>query len=156
MYYCYWYANYEILNEKITKLLENSNYETIIFTKFKNDRTKNSFYQDKIHWYKLQKEEEQEFSVPVPKDAIIFEKYTYGLSREQLDKIKSLGYDEIDVCGLQASSCVDAISFQLFDMGIFPNILANFVESEEGFRDTMIKTYVWNFGSVDNTYFSID
>ena len=69
------------------------------------------------------------------------EKYGYGLKREDLNYIMSLGVKEIDICGLKSEACVYAISLQLWDMGIYPNILANYIEGDVNMNNVFIKQF---------------
>lgn len=141
--------NYKNLAKKIDKFLLDNKYDKIIFTKYINDIEQNPLYQTSIGWKGLMTKEEQDFCINVPKNTIIFEKYGYGLSRKDLDFIESLKVKEIDVCGLKANACVYAISLQLFDMGIKPNILINYVEGEIEYGGVMKDIYIQQFGSVD-------
>jgi len=141
--------NYRDLNKRLDEYIKNSNYETIIFTKFKNNYTKNPLYQDKIGWYELTDADSQEFSLDAPKGAIIMEKFGYGLELGDLKRIKDLNEGSVDICGLKANACVYAISLQMFDMGIHPNILFNYVECNPVLKDAMKKIYISQFGSID-------
>ena len=129
------------LSNKIDDYVRKNKYDKIIFTKYKNDKSKNPLYQDRIGWNKLTTESEQEFSVNIPHNAIIIEKYGYGLSSGDLDFIKSLNIKEIDICGLQSEACVYAIAFQLWDNGIYPNILANYVIGDVDMKKIFIKQF---------------
>lgn len=129
------------LNNKISDYIARSNYDKIIFTKYINEKSKNSLFQDKIGWTKLTTKDEQDFSLNSPKNAIIMEKYGYGLNRQDLDYINSLDIKEIDICGLKSEACVYAISLQLWDMGIFPNILYNYIEGNVDMKNIFIKQF---------------
>ncbi len=129
------------LNEKINNLILQSNYDKFILTKYINEKSKNSFYQDKIGWNKLTTENEQNFSIVIPQNAIILKKYGYGLDREDLDYLKSLNIKEIDICGLKSEACVYAISLQLWDLGIYPNILANYIAGDVDMNNIFIKQF---------------
>ena len=129
------------LNNKISDYIVRSNYDKIIFTKYINEKSKNSLFQDKISWTKLTTKDEQDFSLNIPKNAIIMEKYGYGLNRQDLDYINSLDVKEIDICGLKSEACVYAISLQLWDMGIFPNILYNYIEGNVDMKNIFIKQF---------------
>lgn len=129
------------LNNKISDYIARSNYDKIIFTKYINEKSKNSLFQDKIGWTKLTTKDEQDFSLNIPKNAIIMEKYGYGLNRQDLDFINSLDVKEIDICGLKSEACVYAISLQLWDMGIFPNILYNYIEGNVDMKNIFIKQF---------------
>lgn len=141
------YECYRSLNKKIDNYIKKNDYELIIFTKFIN--TNDSLYEKKLNWFNLKTKQSQEICVYVPKNSIIFEKYGYGLQIEDLEKIKELGIEDIDICGLQTDACVYAIAFQLWDNGIYPNILINYTatapEREEGAK----KILLHQFGKVD-------
>jgi len=139
---------YRDLSKRIEAYLKTTNYDKVIFTKYKNDKSKNNLYQTKIGWHGLKTQESQNFTITPPTDAIIFEKYGYGLSRKDLDYIKSLNVNEIDICGLKANACVYAISLQLFDMNIYPNIIWNLVECEPELKDAMKNIFIKQFGNV--------
>ena len=132
---------YTDFNNRINNFILQNNYDKFIFTKYINDKTKNSFYQDKIGWNKLTTKKEQEFSINVPKKAIIMNKFGYGLGREDLDYLKSLNIEEIDICGLKSEACIYAISFQLWDMGIYPNILSNYIAGDVNMNNVFIKQF---------------
>jgi len=133
--------DYKKLNDKINSLIKNSGYDNIIFTKYINDKTKNLLYEQKIGWKGLKTRKEQEFSLNVPKNAVILEKNGYGLKQEDLDYIKSLNIKEIDVCGVKAEACVYAISLQLWDLGIYPNILINYVLGDANMKNIYTKQF---------------
>lgn len=127
--------NYLNLSNKIQSLINNNNYDKILFTKFKNDILKNSFYQEKLGWHKLTTQEEQDFSINIPKNSIILEKYGYGITPNDIDKLKSLNITEIDICGVQAEACVYAIALDLWDNGIYPNILIDYILGDMDMRN---------------------
>ena len=129
------------LNNKISDYIARSNYDKIIFAKYINEKSKNSLFQDKIGWTKLTTKDEQDFSLNIPKNAIIMQKYGYGLNRQDLDYINSLDIKEIDICGLKSEACVYAISLQLWDMGIFPNILYNYIEGNVDMKNIFINQF---------------
>ena len=55
------------LSKKIEKLVNSNAYDKIFATKFVNDRTKNSLYEDKLNWKELKTKVEQDFSLTFPK-----------------------------------------------------------------------------------------
>lgn len=140
--------NYNSLIDKINNLVATGEYDFVLFTQFKNEIGKNSLYIDRIGWNGLKTKEEQEFVVEVPGNAKIFEKSGYGLEPKDLDYIRSLNINEIDICGCKTEACVYEISLQLWDMGIYPNILINYVEGDIS-KNTMKKIYTKQFGDVD-------
>lgn len=139
--------NYKTLNLKINNYLKNNKYDKIFLTKFINKQ--NSLYETKLNWTAMQDCSSQSISIDVPESAFIFEKYGYGLSQNQLEEIKNLGLDEIDVCGLETEACVYAIAFQLFDIGIFPNILINYVATSPEREEIAKQMLIRQFGKVD-------
>ena len=138
--------NNKNLIDKINNLIANDKYENIIFTKYLNDRKKNSLYQDKIRWTGLKTKKEREIVVNIPKNSIVFEKYGYGLRNEDIEYIKSLNLKEIDICGVKSEACVYAIALQLWDVGIYPNILINYCLGDIDMKNIYIK----QFGGIDN------
>lgn len=141
--------NYIALKDKIEKYIINSNYEKIIFTKYLNDKTKNSFFINKLNYTQLTTTGEQEICLPIPNNSIVFEKNGYGLEQKDLEKLKSFGESVVDICGLQADACVYAIALQCFDNNIYPNILFNYVECNPKLKDTMKIIFTKQFGKVD-------
>ena len=118
---------YLALNNRISKLIEIGGYDKVIFTKFINDKTQNSLFEERLGYKNLKSKQEQQISLNIPKNSIIFEKYGYGLKQEDLEYIKSLNIKQIDVCGVQSDACVYAVALQLWDEGVYPNILINYV-----------------------------
>lgn len=133
------------LSKKIEVIVNSNAYDKIFATKFVNDRTKNSLYEDKLNWKELKTKVEQDFSLTFPKDVVVFEKNTYGLNQKDLKTLKSLKIDKIDICGVESDACVYAIALQLWDMGIYPNILINYVLG----NIDMKPVFLWQFGKVD-------
>ncbi len=142
---------YQNLKNKINKLLSKNTYNKIIFTKFINDKSQNPLYQDRIGWNRLITAQEQDLCINIPNNAIIFHKFGYGLQEKDLQYIKSLNISEIDICGLKSNACVYAISLQLWDAGIFPNILVNYVECNPQLKQPMEDIFIKRFGKVDYT-----
>lgn len=137
---------YKALNKRIESLISNSQYDKVIFTKFINNKSQNPLYEQKIGWKGLKTKKEQEFSLKIPTYATIMEKYGYGLEKSNLEYIKSLNLQEIDVCGVKSEACVYAIALQLWDAGIYPNILINYVMGDTNMKDVYIK----QFGGIDS------
>ncbi len=136
---------YNKLEQSINKLIKLQLYDKYIFTKFINKN--NSMYEKWIGWKGLSDEKSQEIVVEIPENSIIFNKTGYGLSQEQLQLIKNLKVSQVDICGVQSDACVYAISLQLWDNGIFPNILANYIGTHNS--NDMAKIFEHQFGKVD-------
>lgn len=141
--------DYIALKDKIEKFITNSNYDKIIFTKYLNDKKKNSFYVDKLHFNHLTTTDEQDICLPLPDNSIVFEKYGYGLKQKDLEKLKSFEENVVDICGLYADACVYAIALQCFDNSIYPNILFNYVECNPKLKDSMKMIFTKQFGKID-------
>ena len=141
---------YSNLIPRVNQLIEKSNYEVYVYTKFINKD--NSMQYTNLKWKNLMTKKSQQICVNTPQNSIIFEKSTYGISSSQIKKIKSLLDKEnlsVDICGLQTDACVYAISLQLFDHGIFPNVLINYTATENNLSAV---TYMLEhqFGKIDN------
>ena len=139
--------NYKNLQSKINELIKLDDYDIYIFTKFINKDE--SLYEKKLKWFELKSKESQTICVEMPKNSLIFEKFGYGLSNEQINQIKALNIDSIDICGLQTDACVYAIAFQLFDNGIFPNILINYCQTSLERNSIAKEILIHQFGAVD-------
>lgn len=139
--------HYVNLQSKINNLIRLNEYDNYIFTKFINKD--NSFYETKLNWFELKSQQSQTICVDTPKGSLILKKYGYGLSNEQINQIKALNIDSIDICGLQTDACVYAIAFQLFDNGIFPNILINYCQTSLERNNVVKEILIHQFGTVD-------
>ena len=139
--------NYINLQSKINNLIKLNEYDKYIFTKFINKD--NSLYETKLNWFELKNKESQTICVDIPENSIVLEKMGYGLSHEQLEQIKSLDVNSVDICGLQTDACVYAIAFQLFDNGIFPNILINYCQTSLERNSIAKEIMIHQFGNVD-------
>ena len=58
----------------------------------------------------------------------------------------NLNLKEIDICGVKSEACVYAIALQLWDLGIYPNILINYCLGDIDMKNIYIK----QFGCIDN------
>ncbi len=139
--------NYLKLQSKVNKLINLNDYNNYIFTKFINKDQ--SLYEKKLNWFGLKSEESQTICVDIPQNSLILEKYGYGLSIEQINQLKALNVEQIDICGLQTDACVYAIAFQLFDNGIFPNILINYCQTSPQRNSIAKEILIHQFGKVD-------
>ena len=73
--------------------------------------------------------ESQKIEVNVPENSIVIKKSTYGIKEKDIEILKLLGVNEVDVCGVQTDACVYVISLNLFDNNIFPNVLINYTQT---------------------------
>ena len=136
------------LEIKINDLIKKNTYDFYIFTKFINKS--NSFYVNILNWKNLTSEDSQRICVTIPKNSLIFEKFGYGLKESQIKKIKEIVStdNQIDLCGLQTDACVYAISLQLFDNQIFPNILINYTATRNN-KEYIKNMLIHQFGKID-------
>lgn len=141
------HENFVKLKEKINNLLAENIYDKIFYTKFINKE--NSLYRKYLNWHKLSNTFDQDICVNIVDSSIIFEKYGYGLNQKDLNYIKNLGINSIDICGLQTDACVFAIAFQLFDNNIFPNILINYCETYPNIKPYIKEILKVQFGKID-------
>ena len=139
------------LIEKIEELLKKCKYDKVIFTKFVNKN--DSMYERYLNWSKLKLKNEQEIAIPLPKNSEVREKTGYGLNAEDITRIKAMGVNKVDICGLQTDACIYAIALQLFDNGIFPNILINCTATSQESMEVVKNILIHQFGSVDESVF---
>lgn len=87
----------------------------------------------------------------IPDNAIVFEKYGYGITNKDLDLLKDNNIKEIDICGVQTDACVYAIALQLFDNGIYPNVLINYTMTvSEDKQNNAKDILIHQFGKIDD------
>lgn len=113
--------NNKHLVEKINNYLKTNKFDNVIYTKYINSQS--SPFVKILGWEGLTESSEQELCVTMLENSVIFEKEGYGLSGEQMSKLKELNITEIEVCGTDSDACVMMIAYQLFDNGIKPIIL---------------------------------
>ena len=139
---------YSDLVVKIDDLIKKNTYDCYIFTKFINKN--NSFFVNKLNWKNLMNEESQKICVTMPKNCLVFEKFGYALDKKYVKKIKEIvsSENQIDICGLQTDACVYAISLQLFDNQIYPNILINYTATTNDYESVKFML-THQFGKID-------
>ncbi len=138
--------NTENLPEKVNNLIKNGDFDQIIATKFVN--FEGSQFDKFLGYKKFSGKEEREIVVNLPSDALIFEKTSYAMRTENLEKSFSAN-DEVYVCGVDYDACVLAICYQLFDYGIQPYVLWDYVGSHSdnpALRNEVEKIFSKNFG----------
>ena len=74
----------KFLVDNINKLISENRFDKVIATKFVNNA--DSQYVKFLNWSKMIGEEEQEFAISLPANAIIAEKTSYGLDENALAK----------------------------------------------------------------------
>ncbi len=138
-------TKYRHIIGKINTLIESGGYDKIIFTKFRN---RGRLFRKKLNWKNLKSERSQQIVVNCPQNAVVLTKSGYEIESKDLEFIKNLNCEQIDVCGIQTDACVYAISLQLFDNGIFPNVLFNYTATYCD-EDVLKKLFIHQFGSID-------
>lgn len=118
--------NNQFLIKNVENLIKNGNFDQIIATKFVND--KNSQFQKFLNWGKLCDKQSQAFAINLPASTVVIEKTSYALRGGDLACAINKD-DEIYLCGTDYDSCVLAIAFQLFDIGVPPHIVLDCVGS---------------------------
>lgn len=106
------------LIDDINNYLTKNQFDNIFFTKCAN--TPQSPYTNILKWNGMSSSDDQEFVINIPKNAEILTKDCYGISKENIEYIKSLGIKEIEICGTDIDACCLAIGFNLFDNNIKP------------------------------------
>ncbi|MGK9452869.1 cysteine hydrolase family protein [Acidithiobacillus caldus] len=62
-------------------------------------------------------------------NALILDKTGYGLSAENLDRLRETGCTEWHLCGLETDACILACAFSLWDAGLRPKTLPSLCSS---------------------------
>lgn len=138
-------SKYRQIIGKINNLIENGGYDKIILTKFRN---RGRLFRKKLNWKDLKSERSQQIVVSCPQNAVVLTKSGYEIESKDLEFIKNLNSEQIDICGIQTDACVYAISLQLFDCGIFPNVLFNYTASYCD-KKVLKNLFIHQFGSID-------
>lgn len=141
------HENYKKLSKKIDEYITKSDYDLFVFTRFVDKE--NSLRKKYLGAKNMINADEYDLSIKVPKNSVVFNKHGYGLEKENLAKIKKLNVDTVDICGLQRDACVYAISFQLWDNGIYPNILINYTATDPNREKQAREMLIHQFGKVD-------
>lgn len=114
------------LPEKIAKLIENSNFDFVVFTKFVNDR--NSSLSKLLNWKECSSSPDTDIVKQLKKfirKGNVFEKNTYSVFKSLALKkfLKDNKIGELFFCGLDADACILASAYDGFDMGYRVRVL---------------------------------
>ena len=116
--------------KKINDLIENSVYDDIIFSKFKNNE-KSPFY-NLLKYDKCLNDDDCEIMINY-NNAKIIEKETYSaVNKELLDYIFKNNIEEIYLCGFDTDGCVLKTAFDLFENNKKTFILQDYCMSSVG------------------------
>ncbi len=125
------------LPQKIAEYVKKSNYEQVVFTKFRN--VPDSNFHKILHYTRVMSPPETDIHPALSKLAdqhTTFEKITYSAFKgpgfkEFLDKAQAT---ELDICGINIDGCVLATAYEAFDLGYKVKILED-LSSVASFRD---------------------
>ena len=118
-----------ILN-KISNLIDNSDYNTVIFTRFINDE--NSIYHKKLNYRRCIHKEDNIIPIDT-KDYLVLDKRVYSAFNDDLIKItKENNIDEIDLCGIDTECCILKTALDLFENGYNVFVLKDYCASTGG------------------------
>ncbi len=134
----------KFLIDRIKKLFSKP-FDKFYATKFVNK--KESPFVIFLNWENLMTKSEQEFAVELPNDVTILEKTSYSLESGGVNQFNKT--DKVYLCGTDYDACVLAIAYQLFDKGIKPYILIDYVGSASKNpldKEQFIKLCKRNFG----------
>lgn len=123
----------DILNE-IVNYINSSQYDSMIFTVFKN--TKDSNFVKLLNYTGCMK------TKPLIESGNLYKKSTYGISSSLIDKLKT--YSQVDVVGTDIDACVMAICYQLFDASINFRIITKYCYGR--LKEEAVKIMERNFG----------
>lgn len=148
----------KVLIENINLQIKSGHYDKIVATKFINSEKSN--YVKKLKWNAMFNEEETDFAINLPDNAIIIEKTSYGLPLKNFSKNgtelvengeKILDQnDELYICGTDYDACVLAIGYQMFDNGYNLSFLSNCIGSSSRNpidKKVIEKIFTRNFGA---------
>lgn len=128
--------NTKKLSDGISNLLQRNLFDVVIATRFHN--YKNSMYEKCLFWDKLQNEEEIRITEQLEKYIdLIVDKRTYNcVNQEFIKKLCQLNEGEkpekVFVVGVDTDCCVLTIATSLFENGIRPVVLTQYVASNGG------------------------
>jgi len=111
---------------KVAEHIEQSKYDYVLFTKFRNDP--NSNFHKLLNWKLATKSPEIDIHpilVPFVNNENLFEKTTYSAfkSKEFVNFLRTKKIDEIYLCGINLDGCVLATAYEAFDLGFKVEIL---------------------------------
>jgi nicotinamidase-related amidase len=117
-----------------------------VFTKFLNEP-------DSLFCRKLRRSSclpgtaERELLLEPKPDDIVLDKRGYGLTAEQIEKLRSAGIRKALVCGVDTDACVLGVVFTLFDAGIDCEVDPKLCWSSTGLQDEALTIVREQFGT---------
>lgn len=138
--------------DNIYNIVNFNDYEYIFATKFINTKKENSNYLDILNYDFMTNDNETKILLENI-NYIEIKKYGYALPLKHLNQIKSIYKDnknkEIHIVGTDYDSCVLAIGFQLFDIGLIPRFYYDLIGTHSSNSvdfENFQKVYKKNFG----------
>ncbi len=110
--------NNKHLVDKINTYLASNKFDNIFFTQCINNSQ--SPYTKILNWNGMADSDEQKIIINKQKQAKILTKDCYGISQKDIELLKSLNINEIEICGTDIDACCLAVGFNLFDNNIKP------------------------------------
>lgn len=126
-------SNYtEHVPRRIRKLLEDSTFDNIIFTRFYNASA--SPFREILGWNNLTTKDEQELAPEVmPFAGVIYDKSAYtAVNPSLLQSMREAEYDAVFIAGIDTDCCVLTTAVDLFQAGIRPCVLSHYCASNGG------------------------
>ena len=101
----------------------------VIATQFVNEE--GSLWQLVLGWHRLETAEEQALCIVLPAHGRVVAKRSYGLPPGLLAELVEQA-PEVYLAGLETDVCITAVTAQLFDAGLPPRILTEYVGTTKG------------------------
>lgn len=118
------------LVDRIAEQAYEGHYAEVVATHFVN--LPDSPFRERLHWTRLG--EGDPLGDVHPTIATIADHVMtqtgYGVSAETIDLLRA--YEQIDICGLETDQSIAATTFQLWDAGLNPAVLANMCVTSAG------------------------
>lgn len=120
---------------RIVSLIEENNFNYVVFTKFINKKSSNFFR--KLNWKKCANPAETNICEELFKFVTsknVFEKNTYSVfkSKKFVDFLRNKKINKIFLCGVDVDACILASVFEGFDLGFDVEVLDKLSFSRSG------------------------
>ena len=138
--------NTKFLIEKITKLIEENEYDNVVFTKFVNN-DKSIFY-TRLKYDGCISDERRQIVLPINNKTIIEKTGYSALTEELISYIKNKNIDEIYLCGIDTEACILKSALDMFENGFNVYVLKDYCASTCGSKrhDNAIRILERNIG----------
>lgn len=122
--------NTEKLPQKIKMLIENEQYDKIVFTRFLN--ADNSIFVQKLNYDRCINDEDRKIVIDT-KSNKVFDKTIYSaVNNDLIEFINESGIEQIYLCGIDTECCVLKTAFDLFELGYNIYILKDYCGCTHG------------------------